>query len=242
MKNPRTSFAALWLCAATAAAQAPQAVADYRAGRFEAARAAFAAELATRAGDSAPELRADLALASLRVQRTGDAEAAARPLLEHPEVAWRARGEFLLALAAWQRADRAVAAARLVDAEPMAWDLAVRAGEAAFEHWRRAAELQPRDLAARRNGERALRRLVELRRARDQQAQERAAKSEPEPPPPTPEAPGPAEVVPPRLAVQPLSAAELERLRQRLRQREQEKQRLRQDAQRASATAGERDW
>jgi hypothetical protein len=41
---------------------------------------------------------------------------------------------------------------------------------------------------------------------------------------------------------QPLSAAELQRLRQQLWQLEQTKQRLRQSQQRDAARAGERDW
>lgn len=228
--------------AALAAAQDPQGVADYRAGRYDAAHAAFVAEAAALGADVPPTLRYDLALAALRVQRTGDAEAAASPLLEHPDPAWRARGSFVLGLCAWQRTDRAVAAARLQDAEPMAWQLAVRAGEAALAHWCRAVELQPADHAARRNAERAQRRLAELRAAAEADAKRRTAKSEPEPPPPLPDAPGPAEAARPEVVTQPLSANEVAQLLQRLREQQAQKQRLRQTAQRQSGTAGERDW
>lgn len=239
--NGRTGLAVVVLVA-IAGAQRPAAVDDYRAGRFEAARLAFAAELAAL-GDAAPaELRADLALAALRRQRTGDAEAACRPLLDHAEPAWRARGEFLLGLAAWQRSDRAAAAAQLPDAEPMAWELAVRATADAFHHWCRAAALQPADATARRNAERAQRRLAAQQRARDAAAQQRAPKRQPEPPPPPSDAPGPAEAATPELAPQPLSAAELLRLRERLRDLDRTKQRLRQAAQRGAARVGERDW
>jgi hypothetical protein len=230
-----------WALVSAAVAQQAAAVDDYRAGRHEAARAAFAAELSALGAAAPAELRADLALAALRVQRTGEAEAACRPLLDHPESAWRARGEFLLGLAAWQRSDRAVAAASLPDAEPMAWDLAVRATASAFAHWCRAAALQPDDLAARRNAERAQRRLVEQQQARDLAVQQRRSKQAPEPPPPA-DTPGPAEQVQPALVQQPLSAAELQRLRQQLWQLEQTKQRLRQSQQRDAARAGERDW
>lgn len=227
---------------AMALGQDPAAVADYRAGRFDAAHAAFSAEVVARGSAAPAELRADTALAALRLRRAGEAELAAQPLLAHQDPLWRGRGEFLLALAAWQRAERAIAAAGLADAEPMAWDLAVHAAEQAFQHWCRAAVLLPLDLAARRNAERVQRRLAELRRMSELAAAQRTRRSEPEPPPPPPDAPGPAEAATPELVQQPLSAAALARLRAQLRRQELAKQQLRQTAQRRSAVAGERDW
>lgn len=228
--------------ASAAGAQRDAARADYRAGRFEAARAAFAAELAEHGAEPPPELRFDLALAALRVQRTAEAESVCRPLLQHAEAVWRARAEFVLGLAAWQRSDRAAAAAQLPDPEPMAWDLAVRATEAAFAHWCRAALLQSDDPAARRNAERAQIRLREQQQARDQAARERASKREPEPPPPAPAAGGTTETVTPQLAQQPLTDAEVQRLRERLQSLERDKRRLRQAEQRHTVEVGERDW
>ena len=100
--NPR-SITALPLAAllGLAALQAPgdaapdrfaAGVAAYRAGRYEEAHAGFSAELAAHEAFAPAELRTNLAMAALRVQRTGDAEAAARPLLESASVEDRAWG------------------------------------------------------------------------------------------------------------------------------------------------------
>jgi hypothetical protein len=214
------------------------AAADYAAGRFEAARAALAAELAARGPAAPPDLRGNLALAALRVQRTGEAEAAAQPLADADQPVWRQRGEFLLGLCAWQRADQAILAAQLPDAEPMAFEFAVRSVEAAWHHWRRAAAIAPGDPAAARNAERAWRRLAEVRAARD--AATSRPRPEPAPPPPPAIPAGPPEATRPELTTGTLSAAELARLRQRLQQKEREKQRLRLLP--LGAVAGERDW
>ncbi|MBL9078731.1 MAG: hypothetical protein JNL08_14570 [Planctomycetes bacterium] len=215
------------------------ALADYRAGRFAAAHAALAAALAERGAAAPPELRANTALAALRLLREGDAEAAARPLLAAAEPEWRARGEQLLGFAAWLRTDRAVAAARLPDAEPMAWELAVRSAEAAWQHWRRAAAALPAEVAMVRNVERAWQRLTEVRAARD--AATARTQQEPAPPPPEPAAAEPPAPAPAEVATAPLSAAELQRLRERLLQKQREKQRLRLVPP-TDAVVGERTW
>lgn len=233
-----------------AAPQDPGAVfarglAAYRAGRFQEAHDAFQAALLSR-GDAAPdELRWNAALAALRVLRTSDAEGALRPLLQHDDEGWRADAEFGLALAAHQRAERAVLAAQLADAEPLAWTMALRAMQQAIDGFARADRLRGRWPAAARNAERATRRLAELERLRDAQ-QPPAAKQTPEPepeppPPPSPDGQSPEEQVP-ELPEQGLEAAEVTQLLQRLRQQEQKKRTLRQSQPRPAAAPGERDW
>ena len=218
-------------------------VAAWRAGRYEEARVAFAEELAARGAGAPAELRANLAMAALRVQRTQDAEAAARPLLESALSDDRALGEFLCALAAFQRGERAAAAARLPDAEPMAWESAVRSVAAAISGWCRAAELRPGWPEALRNAERAVRALAQLERERAAAAPREPKRTEPVPPEPPP---GPAtpstEEVRPDLVQATLSAAELERLRQRLQQKQREKRSARFVEPRNAQVAGERDW
>jgi hypothetical protein len=216
------------------------AVAHYRAGRFEEARVLFAAEAASR-GEAAPaELLSNHALAALRVERPAEAAAAARRLAAMPDTSERAWGEFLLGGASWQQGQRALAAARLRDAEPMAWDLAVRGFEEAFAHWRSASELRPDWQEAVRNAERALLALEAARAARSEAAAKQAGEHrEPEPPPP---GPGELEEQAPQMTRQALPPAEVAKLLQRLREKEQQKLRSRRQAQRASAVAGERDW
>jgi hypothetical protein len=218
-------------------------VAAFRAGRYEEARVAFAAELAERGPGAPAELRANLAMAALRVQRTQDAEAAARPMLESPVIDDRAWGEFLLASASFQRGERAAAAARLPDAEPMAWETAVRSVAGAVQGWCRAAELRAGWPEALRNAERAVRALAELERERAEAAPQKPKRTEPVPPEPPP---GPAqpstEEVQPDLVHATLSAAEVERLRQRLQQKQREKRSARWLQPRSADVAGERDW
>jgi hypothetical protein len=218
-------------------------VAAYRAGRYEESRVAFASELAARGADAPAALRANLAMAALRVQRTQDAEAAARPLLESAVLDDRAWGEFLCAFASFQRGERAAAAARLPDAEPMAWETAVRSVAAAVQGWCRANELRAGWPEALRNAERAVRRLAALERERAAAAPQQQKRTEPVPPEPPPLRAQPStEEVQPDLVQAKLSAAELERLRQRLRQVALEKQRTRLLQPRSALVAGERDW
>jgi len=223
------------------------ALAAAQQGRMVEAQAAFAA-LAEAAGPAAsPELLQNLALTSLRLQRNRDAEAAAQLLVGLEDRAECAAGHFLLGLSAFQRAERAAAAARLQDAEPMAWQSAQRSAEAALRAFLLAEEqadgLRGEWPAARRNAERAHRLLVALRDEAAQQAPP-PPKQEPDAPEPTPEPEpdaNPEEQLP-EAQLQPLSAAETAQLLQRLQQREREKRLLRQAQQRNAVVAGERDW
>ncbi|HEX5052547.1 MAG TPA: hypothetical protein VFZ65_12290 [Planctomycetota bacterium] len=219
------------------------AVADYRAGRYEAAYAGFAAEAEARGRAAPAELLADLALAALRVQRASEAEAAARRLAAHAEPDQRAWGEFLLGNASWQRGQLAAAAALLADAEPFAWDLAERGLGNALASWCRAAELRPGWPEALRNAERAARRLAEVRQLR-QAAAKQQTRSEPEPPPQKPPRPSqqPPEEQVPELTTIALAPTEVASLLERLREKQHEKRQARQAAQRANAAVGERDW
>lgn len=220
------------------------AIADYRAGRFEPAYAAFA-QLLAAAGDRADaELRWNLALAALRVQRSGDAEAAIQPLLQHPDVRWQAEAEFVLAMVAHQRGERAVAAAQLADAEPLAWTMARRALQQAIDGFARADRLRSSWPAAARNAERCSARLREVERL--QAAAKKPDSQKTEAPEPPPEPPKPAdqkpEEVAPDLAKDALSSAEVAQLLQRLRQQERDKRALRQQSAAPAARGGERFW
>lgn len=243
---------ALWLLGAAVllAAGAPQdpervaaAIADYRAGRHDAAFAALQAELAA-AGDLAPaELRWNLALAALRVQRSADAEQAVQPWLAEAAGARRADAEFVLGMACCQRAERAALAARLADAEPTAWAMALSSIERAVAAFGRADQHRGGWPEAQRNAERARARWQELR----DEAQRAAAAArkepapEPLPVPPAPTAPGADEIVP-ELAQEPLLPGELEALSRRLQRKDEAKRALRQQGQRAAVAAGERGW
>lgn len=228
----------------SSAAHEADGLAHYRDGRFADAHRELAAAVAAAGTPSPPHLAYDLALASLRIQRTTDAEDAIRPLLGDPDPAVRARAEFVAAMAALQRGERAAAAARLPDAEPLAWHSAVRGAELAVRGFVRAADVRGNWPEAMRNAERASRTLAEFRRLAAEDAAERGETATEKSPPPEPPRPTerPPEESAPDLATAVLPPAEVARLLQRVQQREAEKQRIRRDAQRAAATAGERDW
>lgn len=219
-------------------------VADYRAGRYPAAFAAFEREFAA-AGETAPAvLRWNLALAALRVQRSSDAEAAVTPWLQDGDPGRRADAEFVLAMASFQRAERAAMAAQLPDAEPMAWAMAVAAMERALAGFLRGAQTRGSWPEAERNAARARARLAELQRLRDAARPDTHKQEAPPPPPPPPNRP-PEPVpddAPPGLVEEPLRAAELAAVWARIEQKEREKRTQRRDRQLRATTAGERGW
>lgn len=242
----RAVSCALLVAAAVAAQAAPghaRALADYRAGRFQAAHEGFAALLAAQGDAAPPALRWNAALAALRVQRSGDAEAAIEPWRSSADAHERADGEFVFGLASVQRAERAAAAARLPDAEPMAWTMATQAMERAFASFVLAATLRGGWPEARRNAERAQRALAGLVRERDASRTPDKKQENPLPPePPPPAATQEPEEAAPEPVVAALTPAEVAQLLQRLEQKDREKRTVRRAAARASTVAGERAW
>lgn len=213
---------------------------DYAAQRYEAAWRALSAEV-QRCGERAPdEVRLDAALAALRAQRSRDAEQFLADV--DADGPFAADQLLLLGHAAWLDAERAVAAARLPDAEPMAWLMAVRAITRAESAFRTAAELRPGFAIAVRNCERAQRRRQEMERERDAATPPDAKKEDapkPEPVPPDPDQP--PEQVQAEVAAGKLSADELQRLQQLVRTRQRQKVQVRQEAA-PSADPGGRGW
>lgn len=221
------------------------AVADYRAGRFAAALAGFQALLSAGAEAPTPELLANTALAALRLQRSGDAEAPAKLLRQHADAAERALGAFLLGHAAYLRCQRAEAAAKLQDAEPGAYDAALRAAGAAIELWLTADSERGGWPAAVRNAERAAHKRAELEALRAAAERDKPPpKREPDRPEPKrqPDPAQPPEQQDPEQVTARLSPADVARLLERLQQKEREKRLARTQQQAASAPAGERDW
>lgn len=235
-----------------------QALADYRAARYDAAWAGFRqlAEPLAAATDPAqptgaasspwvgplpPELRSNLAVTALRRSRPADAEAVIRPLLAHDDLAERAEAEFVLGMAALRRGELAAAAAQLPDAEPMAWQAAVDGARRALEHFVRADERPHGWPAARRNAERSWRQLQAWQELRDQHRQDTKQEDAP-PPPPAPTDDQSLEEQLPELTVAPLSARELAELAQKLARKEREKRAVRSLRQANETPTGVRGW
>ncbi|MFT4515648.1 MAG: hypothetical protein ACI91B_004365 [Planctomycetota bacterium] len=219
------------------------AVADYRAGKFEAALAALRAELAARGETADPELRLNASLCALRLLHSRDAEELIAPLADDKQ--WAPEAAFVLGLASSQHAERAVIAANLADAEPMAWVMASRAIQGAELQFRSAVEHKPDWPEAVRNLERTIRRRAEV------EAQRAAAKTpdakkedapKPEPPEPPKNQDQAPEVVIPEIAIAELTAKELAALQRRVRDQQRRKVTGRQQRSRTGSMSGARDW
>src|SRR5690606_11510506 len=127
-------------------------------------------------------------------------------------------------LAACQHAERAVVAAKLADAEPMAWVMATRASQAAELQFRQVVALRPDWPAAVRNLERTMRRRAEIDADREASKPPDAKQEEaPKPEPPKNEPEPVPEVVIPEIAVAELTQQELLELQQRVREQQQKK-------------------
>ncbi|MFK7741365.1 MAG: hypothetical protein AB8H80_13695 [Planctomycetota bacterium] len=235
----------------------------YRAGRFEPAKAGFAAILAaaqqTQAAGAGIEARDEatpapgdapqtdsiharatlnLALCELQLLRSRDAELRVVSLVENEHAAPDAA--FVLGLASAQHAERALLAARLVDAEPMAWIMATRAIERAVQQFAQAVSLRPDWPEAIRNLERVQRRRAAIERERAA-ATRPDAKKEQAPKPPDdakPDREQPPEVVVPKVWQQALDAKQLQALQRRVRQRQDNKLRGRQQRNAAQSPNG----
>ncbi|MGQ0613754.1 MAG: hypothetical protein ACT4PV_08465, partial [Planctomycetaceae bacterium] len=191
--------------------------------RYNRARAAFHAEdwrAATEAATSAAAL--------------GD-----------PSVA--AHCDFLLGSIAFKRCELAERQASTPEAEPFAFDVAIRYCDTAREAWERAAMGRDDWPAARRNVERALLNRDEL--ARKKAEAERRRDRPPRPKPQPKPQPGEGEDrrkpdQPPREdpAIAELSREEVLRLFDKLQRKEEEKRTVRTERRRAESSGVERDW
>jgi len=183
--------------------------------------AALAAKgVARAAGGGAPAAGRlyDQALAALEAGEPRSAEVAAEELAAWGGAEHGPLADFLLGNCAWARCERAARLAGRPDAGPDAFLPALRAAEDARDAWLRAARARADWPAARRNVERALRRL-ELLRDQHRSARERALRRG---------------VERPREAPQPLL--------ERLAEEEREKLDLRRARRRALRPSVEKDW
>ena len=225
---------------ASAGAFAP-ALQAYRAEDYQRSFERFAAMVQRDGEGAAPQARLNAALSALRLLRSRDAEELVAPLADVE--GWRADAAFVLGFAARQHGERAVAAARLPDAEPMAWAMASRAFQRSELQFRAVVRVRPDWGAAVRNLERTLRRRAEVEAERDA-ATPKTAKQEPAPAPePELELPTAApEVVIPDVANSQLSAEELTQLQRRVRAQQREKVRGRQQRSLGRGAQAGRDW
>ncbi len=215
----------------------------YRAGRFAEALAAFT-EAEARAGDAAtPELLYDKALSALRAARFSEAESAAGAAAVRGGPEFTGLRDFLLGNVAFARCELAAAQASGPEAEPFAFDVALGQAERARLSWQRAALSRPDWPEARRNVERALLRLEELKQAREE-ARKRSEEQKKLEQPPEPPAPPPTEEEARAIEAQvaELSPREVQELLARLGAKEKEKLALRRARRNDQPIEVEKDW
>ena len=171
----RALLFALALAASCKDADSTRARMAYEQGRFGDATRAFQAS-ERRLGDKAPvQLLQNVALAALRAHALRTAEIAAETAAARGGVALYGWRDFLLGNVAFARSERAEAEADLANADPTALVQAIRSAQAARRFWQSACTHDDRP-AARRNVERALRRVQTLRRKKA--AAEKARKAQ----------------------------------------------------------------
>ncbi|MAB80946.1 MAG: hypothetical protein CMJ89_16490 [Planctomycetes bacterium] len=227
-------------------------VTAYNGGRYAEASETFA-RAEERAGHGAgPELLFDRALAALRAGDLRVAEYSAEKAVVRGGAEFESLRIFLFANAAFGRSLRAEAEAGLRDADPTAFGRAIDHLGRAIELWRVAAmrnDFHGDWPAARRNLERALRKLEELEKKKEEAEQNQNKKKEKEPEQkqeePTEDPDAQSEEQERQATPQPevdLSSAELAQLFERLRAMEREKRELRQERRRVRSADVEKDW
>lgn len=235
----------------------------YREGRFRDAHREFAAA-ADAAGDSASaELLYDRALAALRDGDPRDAESSARKSAERGGPGVVPLADFVRGSAAFARCETAALQASAPEAEPFAWDVAIGAAVTARDAWESAAASRDDWPAARRNVERALLKISELRAAKAEAERKRNPKSGPRPNPkplpqpkqspdakdparpplpPKPSGQGQGDEVTAEAQLAELSPSQVRQLFDRLAAKEKEKLTLRRARRQTAAADVERDW
>lgn len=210
----------------------------YRAGRFEDAAAAFRATIAAEGEAASAEVRANLALAALRSGALTEAEVAARAAAERDADRFAGFARFVEGSVAFARCDQSMAQASGPEAESFALDIALSQAARARDAWRDAVRTRGDWPEARRNVERALRRIDELERLKRERATP-PPQQEPDPPPANdPVAPDRE----PDAALDELPRERVFELLDLLDAKEREKRGLRAKVRAQRPATAERDW
>ena len=221
----------------------------YDAGDYKEAHRIFREALEAGGDEGPAELFYNRALAALRDTDTTAAIAAADRAAARGDAEIEALCEFLRGNAWFHRCELAAKQADMPQAEPFAFDVAIMFGKRALSYWKRAAMTRNDWPEARRNVERALKKIEELERkkaeAEDRTKRERNPnpKQDPQPPPPRDDPkPEPDPKEPEKVTASELNPGEVMQLLERLVEKEREKRDLRR-AERGKRAAGvEKDW
>jgi hypothetical protein len=199
--------------------------------------------------DESAELLVNKALSALQAGSLVEAEIAAEKAAARGGPRFFALRDFLLGNAAFARCLKTEAKAGMPEAEPFLFDLAIRQAEQARDFWQQALLDRPDWEAARRNVERALLKLNELKmnkRAREKENIQKKDRPEPEPQVPPPDLLNRGEEIEKDAEAEPqlreLPAALVNSLFDKLKEKEREKIDLRKAQQRVSRAEVEKDW
>lgn len=155
----------------------------YREGRFEEAYALLSEEVETEGESASPELLYNHALAALRVGEPRLAQFSADKALGRGGEAFGPRCRFVLGNAAFAQALNAERQADTPEAEPFAFDVAIRYAGIARDSWALAAAIRVGWPEAERNVERALTKLQELGEKRAAAEERNKPRTAPKPDP-----------------------------------------------------------
>ena len=221
----------------------------YQEGRFQDAYDAFTEAERTAGNNASAELLYNRALSALRLPQTRGGELRAAEVSVEKAVArggleFAGLRDFLLGNIEFLRCARAEAAARVQNADPTTLTQAILHAGNAVGAWQMAASSRVDWPEARRNVERALRKLEALEQMKAEAEANQPPKRETAPEPPQDEDPmEEVEAEPtPQAAPPELSPEQLDRLLDKLAQVEAEKRALREARQRIRSANVEKDW
>jgi len=215
----------------------------YEEGRYEEAHAALVET--TEAESAPPEHLLARALAGLRFGNLPDAGTTLDRLDGEADPALAGFADFLRGNVAFARCEIAESQARTPEAEPFAFDIAISFGESARDAWRRAALSRSDWPEARRNVERALLKIEDLKAQKSARTDERKKERTPRPKI-IPRPPDPTDSNPENIDANPLkkelSPEQVMALLEKLGEKEREKKTLRREKRAERMPEVEKDW
>ncbi len=239
----------------------------YADGRFADAAKAFAAAESAAGDGASPELLFNHALAALRAEHLTEAEAAAEKAAARGGPEFAGLSDFIAGSTAFARCLKAEYGADMPEAGPSEMDTAIAYADSARKSWERAATSRTDWPEARRNAERAQRKLELLRMKKSEadkkrgpdkklgqkQVNPRPVPTQPDPntpredksdlmKPPTPKGDGSRNDAKTEAQTTALSPIQVKSLLERLEAKEKQKVVLRRAERDARATSTERDW
>lgn len=228
----------------------PEGMRAYKEGRFNEAFEVFSAMEEKAGADAAPELLYNKALAALKIKDLLAAESAMEKAVARGGDDFRPLRDFVNGNTAYLRGLHAEEVASQPEAEPFAYDVAIRFITKAQTFWIQAAMSRPDWPEARRNVERAQMKLAALQKTKKEKQKNLRShtqiKMRPQLVPQVlaDDSQGEAQDEEAKVDAQKrkLSSSQIKDLYDKLEAKEKEKREMRRQQQKQRKTKGERDW